>query len=362
MKKKPISVLIVDDSALMRNVVSKFFDDTPDINVAATARNGAVALQRIDRFNPDIIILDLEMPEMDGITFLKERKRKGISIPVIILSTLAQRGARITMEAIALGASDFIQKPSGSISQDIHKTKDQLIQFVRIYSRKGLPSTLQGRRQPIITPTRRVSTREKVIPRIRKPRSIEVIAIGISTGGPNALREILPYLAEDLPTPILVVQHMPKGFTEEFAKSLDVLCPLSVKEAQDGDIVKPGRILIAPGDQHMQVIHKRLATIVQLTQEPPVNGHRPSVDVLFSSIASTYGNRSIALIMTGMGKDGAQNIGTIYRAGGITIAQDEPTSVVFGMPRAAIEQGVIHHVVPLFEIATTINKLAKDAN
>ena len=358
MKENAISVLVVDDSALMRNVVSKFFDEAPDIQVVATAHNGVFALKKIERYHPDIITLDLEMPEMDGISFLKERKKQGIDIPVIILSTLAQRGARITMEAIALGASDFIQKPSGSISQDIYTTKNQLIQLVRIYAKKKASFITHIR--PKASQDEILPMRRQIKPITRKAGPIDIVAIGISTGGPNALRKIFPYLDADLRAPILVVQHMPKGFTEEFAKSLNETCPLTVREAKNGDVLKQGRILIAPGDQHMQVISKKLANIIQLSQKPPVNGHRPSVDVLFSSIASIYGRRCVALIMTGMGKDGAQNIGLIYRAGGITIAQDESTSVVFGMPRVAIELGVIQHIIPLQNMAETINKLVKE--
>ena len=353
MKPDPISVLIVDDSALMRNLVSKFFDDTPDIQVVGTARNGRVALERVESLQPDVIVLDLEMPEMDGITFLKERRRLMIGASVIILSSLAQKGARITMDALSLGAADFIPKPSGSISQDIHKTRDRLVDYVRVY----------GARRRRAAPDAR--TREMRVDRApsgttlrtrRQAGSVELIAVGISTGGPNALREIFPHLDAKLKIPMLVVQHMPKGFTEEFAKSLDHICPLSVKEACDGDLVSAGRVLIAPGDHHMTVEDRKLARIVRLSHSAPVNGHRPSVDVLFSSVAETYGNRCLAIIMTGMGRDGAKQIGAIYRKGGLTIAQDEPTSIVYGMPKAAIELGAIHRVLPLGEIARAINE------
>lgn len=367
--KDRISVLVVDDSALMRNLVSKIFDDAPDIEVVATARNGIVALQRIEKFQPDIIILDIEMPEMNGLEFLRERNKRGIHTPVIVLSSLAQRGARVTMEALALGASDFIPKPSGPVSQDIHKTKDQLIQFVRIYTTKRRLDAAKTSRDAVSRDLEMPRSGRKTVSNLRdrveatkKKRPARrsghygVIAIGISTGGPNALREVFPHVKAGLP-PVLVVQHMPKGFTGEFAKSLNEICPLSVKEAKSGDLIESGRVLIAPGDQHMEIEKKRLANVVRLTQDPPVNGHRPSVDVLFSSVAAAYGGNALAIIMTGMGKDGAAQIGNIHKQGGVTIAQDETTSVVFGMPKAAIENGSIHHVVPLPEIAGTINTL-----
>ena len=194
----------------------------------------------------------------------------------------------------------------------------------------------------------------------RPPGPIEIVAIGISTGGPNALREMLPAIDANFPAPILIVQHMPAGFTEEFAESLDRICPLEVREAKNGDLIQPGRVFIAPGDSHITVEPKPLAKAVKLTNDPPMSGHRPSADVLFSSVAKVYGNRSLAVIMTGMGRDGATEIGSIYHEGGITLAQDEGSSVVFGMPRAAIEAGVITTVVPLSEMAQTINRLGRE--
>ena len=376
MKDNPISVLIVDDSALIRKLVSRMFDDIPDIQVIGKAMNGRFALQKLETMNPDIIILDLEMPEMDGIEFLKERKKRGIKIPIVILSSIARKGAKITMEALSLGASDFVLKPSASASRDIYKTKDQLVDLIKIYGRQlkkeraskagvadGAPSSrVQPSPQPVAAKqpaTQQVKARLATGPGTPVKRSslpIEIIAIGISTGGPNALRGLFPGIRSDLSVPILVVQHMPAGFTEEFARSLDKVSPLEIKEAEDGDIIKAGRVLIAPGDKHLEILDKPLAKIVKLTEKPAVNGHRPSADVLFASIFQVYGGRSLAIIMTGMGRDGVKEIGSIYRAGGLTIAQDEASCVVFGMPRVAIEQGYIHKVVPLEMMTEIINQ------
>jgi two-component system chemotaxis response regulator CheB len=370
LKDNPISVLIVDDSALIRNLVSKMFDDIPEIQVIGKAMNGRFALRKLETMNPDIIILDLEMPEMNGIEFLKERKKRGIKIPVVILSSIARKGAKITIDALSLGASDFVLKPSGSSSRDIYKTKDQLVALIKIYGRQfkkesvmetgRVDETPASRLQPSTQPAKqqvkaRLAT-EPGTPVKRSSLPIEIIAIGISTGGPNALRGLFPRIRSDLSVPILVVQHMPAGFTEEFAKSLDQISPLEIKEAEDGDIIKTGRILIAPGDKHLEILNKPLAKIVRLSEKPAVNGHRPSADVLFSSVFQVYGRHSLAIIMTGMGRDGVKGIGAIYQAGGLTIAQDEASCVVFGMPRVAIENGYIHKVVPLGMMAEIINQ------
>ena len=355
-----ISVLIVDDSALMRNLISRMIEATPGLVVADRAMNGHFALQKLERCKPDVIVLDLEMPQMNGIEFLKERKLLGIDIPVIILSSIARRGAEITMEALALGASDFIMKPSDTQHEDIQGIKEHLTNMLLVYGKQYRQS--KGLKEPAI-PKKSVETEPpKIAPLTNapKPGPIEIIAIGISTGGPNALREVFAKLDKDLPAPIVVVQHMPPGFTEEFAKSLDKLCPLEVKEAAEGDIIKPGRVLIAPGDKHIEVEKRPLATVVHLSDAPPVNGHRPSADVLFASVAKEFGNRAMGVIMTGMGKDGAKELGTILKAGGLTLGQDEVTSIVYGMPKVAWEMGHVMEQVPLSKMAERICTLAKD--
>jgi two-component system chemotaxis response regulator CheB len=369
--ERSVSVLVVDDSALMRNLVSRIFESAPGFRVAGTAMNGAFALKKIEQARPDLIILDLEMPEMNGIEFLRERQKRGLDVPVIILSSVAEKGARITMEALSLGASDFVLKPGGvTTSQDLKDTAGELLELGRVYGMRaqGVPWTEAATtpRAPQREAEARAEVREvppkgpeRVTP-LRAPGPVEVVAIGVSTGGPNALREVLPRLDPALPAPVLIVQHMPAGFTVEFAESLDKVCPLDVREAKDGDVVKPGRILVAPGNAHMTVEARPLARIVRLSDDPPVSGHRPSADVLFGSVARVYTNRCLAVIMTGMGRDGAAEIGSIYREGGITIAQDERSCIVYGMPRAAVEAGVIQHVVALPQMAETINRLSRE--
>ncbi|MBI9103922.1 MAG: chemotaxis response regulator protein-glutamate methylesterase [Spirochaetales bacterium] len=370
-----ISVLVCDDSALMRNLISRMVESEPDMVVVGKAMNGEFALAKIEKLKPDVVVLDLEMPQMDGIAFLKERQKRGIEVPVIILSSIAKKGAEVTMTAISLGAADFILKPSSG-SNDIQNVQVELTNTLRAYGRRfksgkssrPTPSRPAARtggetpswRRPV---TSEISRPERPVSPVsvtgRKPltKKIEIVAIGISTGGPNALREVFASLDPNINVPMLVVQHMPAGFTKEFASSLNKLCPLEVKEAEDGDLIKAGRILIAPGDYHIKVEQKRLASVVRLSQEPQRSGHRPSADVLYESVEKAYGGNALAIIMTGMGKDGATEIGKIYNSGGIVVAQDEESSVVFGMPRVAIENGYADHVVSLHNMADTINGL-----
>ncbi|MDR3277068.1 MAG: chemotaxis response regulator protein-glutamate methylesterase [Treponema sp.] len=378
-----ISVLIVDDSALMRNLIGRMVEGAPGLAVADKAMNGVFALQKIPRVCPDVIILDLEMPEMNGIEFLQERKKRGIDIPVVILSSIASSGAKITMEALSLGASDFVQKPSGSISEDLHTVRDTVVEKLLAYGgqyrrRKGKkvlapgeypPKAEASHTNPEIAAILRggasapAGRPPKPPAPIRRPGRTELIAIGISTGGPDALRVVFSQLDADLQAPIVVVQHMPPGFTSEFAKSLDRICPLDVKEAEDGDAIQPGRILIAQGNKHLEVERKAGGPAVYgrvlLSDAPLVSGHRPSADVLFASVAMQYKNNALGVIMTGMGRDGAQQLGNIYKEGGITLGQDEATAVVYGMPRVAFEQGHVMEQVPLDKMARRICDIAK---
>jgi two-component system chemotaxis response regulator CheB len=375
-----ISVLIVDDSALMRNLIGKMIEATPGLAVAEKAMNGVFALQKIPRVNPDVIVLDLEMPEMNGIEFLKERKKQNIDIPVIILSSIAAKGAAITMEALSLGASDFIQKPSGSVSEDIHTVANHLTSLLIAYGgqhRRAKGKKVLAPDEYTKKPVEDAGKKHVFAPNyglfggpaalepakpptaIRKPGNMEIIAIGISTGGPDALRVVFADLEPDLKQPILVVQHMPAGFTLEFAKSLDRLCPLTVKEGEEGDILQTGFAYIAPGNKHIEVEKKATGPILHLSDAPPVNGHRPSADVLFASVAMAYTNHVLGVIMTGMGRDGAQQLGTIYKEGGITLGQDEKTAIVYGMPRVAHELGHVMEQVSLEKMGKRICEVAK---
>jgi len=356
-----IKVLIVDDSSLIRTLLSKMLSTVKGINVVGTALNGAFALNKLHSLKPDVIVLDLEMPDMNGIDFLRERNKLGIKIPVIILSAHAKKGAKITLDALSLGASDFILKPSEA-GQTIEDTKNKLVEMIYAIARPGSyidveASTNYIKKTTIEPPAyNKIDISSYIIPVSRIPE-IDVVSIGISTGGPNALREVLPLIPEDFPVPIVIVQHMPAGFTLEFANSLNNICRLEVKEAADNDILKKGRIYIAPGNKHIYFEKRSLATVIRTSDEPQVNGHRPSAEVLFRSTAEVFGRNSLAVIMTGMGKDGAAAIGSIKDKGGVTIAQDQETAIVFGMPRVAIELRNINMVVPLGRIAEYINNL-----
>ncbi len=389
-----IQVLVCDDSALMRNLISRMVDSTTGLHTVGTAMNGKFCLQKIPALQPDIIILDIEMPEMNGLEFLKERKNQHIDIPVIVLSSIATKGASVTMQCLELGASDFITKPAGSISSNISSVGGDLIEMIASYgrryaSRKGKDvypmdfflreaklkeAESAAKKEGIadkVTPGVSTSIRTADLPKtlfqtqkkepaviepLRKPGPIDIVALGISTGGPNALREVFAKIDPKLPRPILVVQHMPAGFTKEFAASLNRVCPLEVKEAEDGDLIHPGQIYIAPGDYHIKVEKSTLCNVIRLSKEDLRNGHRPSADVLFESVAKIYQNRSLGVIMTGMGRDGAAQLAEMRKQGAWTLGQDEKSSIVYGMPRAAFELGAVQKQVALENMASEINK------
>ena len=379
-----IRVLIVDDSAVIRSLVSRMLGRNSRIEVAGTALNGRYALNKIDNVRPDVIVLDIEMPEMNGIEFLRECNRLNIKVPTLILSAVAQKGAKYTLQAMELGAAAFIVKPT----QDGTNLETMETSIVETVLALGTPNsygknngnekhvhydynaenvTAESATSPAVSGFNRHATfdAEKYIPHQAAENHsghnpVGVVVIGISTGGPMALRQILPHFPEDFPVPIVIVQHMPAGFTQEFANSLDKICQLEVKEAATGDVVKPGRILVAPGHAHIKLVRRQLAVAVELVESGLVNGHMPSASVLFQSAAEVYGKNTLACIMTGMGRDGADTIGDVMRAGGVTIAQDQYSSVVFGMPRIAIENGNIQKVCPLDKIVPTIIEIVRE--
>jgi two-component system chemotaxis response regulator CheB len=363
-----IRVLIIDDSAIMRRLIAKMLSVHPAIEIVGTALNGRFGLDKMEALKPEVIILDLEMPEMNGIEFLKEKRRRQNNTPVLVLSAVATKGAKITMEALSLGASDFILKPSG---EDMNKVQQNLIETVLSFcpnAPKVNWESIQSHDTPKISSESILKTLPKMTPEnpeeylqpIVKIPEIRILVIGISTGGPNALRDILPKFPANFPVPIVIVQHMPAGFTKEFAESLNKICPLQVKEAADNDLVKAGRILIAQGGKHLKFEKKSLATVVRVMDGEPVSGHKPSVDVMFDSAAEVFGNSCLACIMTGMGRDGAENIGKIMKKGGITMGQDQKTSIVYGMPNVALKLKHLQIVRPLDTIAeTAINIVTK---
>lgn len=343
---KKIRVLVVDDSALMRKMIPLILKRDPDIEVVGTAVDGMFALKKVEKFKPDVITLDMEMPGMDGLTTLKHIMER-FRTPVVVVSSLTTRGAEITMKAFELGAMDVVAKPQDAISVNIKDIAAELITKVRAVS-KSCPSKLHLPPPPEVPPELKI--------KIRRPRRPvgSVVAIGISTGGPNALAYMLPQLPGDFPAALVIVQHMPAGFTEVFAMRLNKLCNIEVKEAGEGDLVLPGRALVAPGGKHLKIKRTRMGTLAVLSESSPINGHRPSVEVLFDSVCREYGHSSVGVIMTGMGQDGSEGVGAIKRAGGMTIAQDEESCIVFGMPKVAVEKGNIQQVASLDNMAGAI--------
>ncbi len=369
MDKQAVNVIVCDDSALMRNLLGRIIDDAEGLELLGKAMNGKFLLNKLSTLEPDVILLDLEMPEMNGIEFLEERKRLGMDIPVVILSSVAKRGAKITMDALNLGASDFILKPSGSVSEDIHTIRDSIVETLLAYGRRykmrksGNVFRVSASDLPGMPAEKKAVSKQpekKAAVSSGKTDNVEIVALGISTGGPNALRKVMADIDPKLPVPMLIVQHMPAGFTAEFAKSLNRICPLEVKEGEDGDILSPGRVFIAPGGFHIEVEKKRLASVLRVSSKDLRNGHRPSAGVLFESVAENYGGNALAVIMTGMGKDGSDEIGKIWSKGGITVGQDKSSSVVYGMPRVAAENGFLDYIVSLDDMARTISRLVKE--
>jgi two-component system chemotaxis response regulator CheB len=343
MSSQTVRVLVVDDSALMRKLIPQILETDKSIQVVGTAMDGNFGLKKIEDLKPQVVTLDLEMPGMGGLDMLKEIMRRH-RLPVIVVSSHSTDGASVTLKALALGAFDFVAKPT-DVSARMPEIARELISKIKAAaSSKGVQLT------PFAGNVRQV---EKVQPDAKK-QPTRIVAIGISTGGPQALQYLLSQLPGDFPASIVVVQHMPEGFTEMFARRLDETCAMSVKEAQSGDLLLAGRVLICPGSRHIKVKKLPLGNIAVLGDDPRVNGHRPSVDVLFKSLAEDFGEKALAVIMTGMGDDGAQGLGMVKAAGGMTIAQSEESCVVFGMPKAAIERGFATRVVALEALANTL--------
>ena len=338
-----IRVLVVDDSALMRKLIPAILARDSSIEVVGTAMDGAFALKKIEELEPDVVTLDLEMPRMDGLEMLRLIMRRA-PLPIILFSTHSKEGGYATLKALALGAVDFLAKPKYAAAGRLEEIADQLIAKIKVAKRAA------KRKLPPVTVKEELPKLAKGSRPALAPR--RVIAVGISTGGPNALQYMLSQIPSDFLSTIVVVQHMPEGFTEMFAKRLDECCPLEVHEARSGDLLLAGRVLICPGNRHMMVRRMPRGDMLVLSDGPPVNGHRPSVDVLFHSVAQEFSLMSVGVLMTGMGEDGAEGLGAIKAAGGMTIAQSEDTCVVSGMPRAAILKGYANKVIPLEGLGT----------
>lgn len=341
---RTVRVFVVDDSALMRKLIPQILSADPGIEVVGTAMDGIFALKKIAELKPDVITLDLDMPRMDGLETLRHIVGD-FGIPTIMVSSLTRKDADLTFRALSMGAVDFVAKPRDAISIHISEIGEELVAKVHAaaLSAGSHPRVAKFRPPPVPAPKKS----SEALPRTRAEH---ILAIGISTGGPNALSYLLPQFPKDFKAAILIVQHMPPGFTQMFAERLHASSQIEVKEARDGDLVLPGRALIAPGNRHLKIKRLPLGTIAVLSDASTVNGHRPSADVLFHSVAMEYGASVVGLIMTGMGTDGARGIGEISAVGGLTLAQDEASCVVFGMPKAAIEMNTVGRVLSLEDI------------
>jgi len=375
---KKINVLVVDDSAFMRKMIGNILSSDEGIHVIGTAKTGKEAIEKVIRLKPDVVTLDIEMPVMNGLDALKVIMKE-CPVPVIMLSSLTQEGATSSFIALDNGAVDFVPKPSGAISLDIETVSEQIIKKVKMAVTVNLKKLQLPKQSPKL-PIRKISkvpvvVEEQRIPvknenkvQIVKPTNTNVntklsnriVCIGTSTGGPRALQEVLTKIPEGFQPPIFIVQHMPAGFTNSLAVRLDKLSAIHVKEAENGEKVANGTAYIAPGGFHMKVIQKNNELLIELSEEQPKNGHRPSVDILFESISSLINYEITSAILTGMGADGAKGMKLIkQQCEGTTIAESEETSVVFGMPKAAVLLNVVDEVVPIQLVANTIIKHSK---
>ena len=377
-----VRVIVVDDSAFMRKAISDMIESCADFEVIAKFRDGRELVEKVDKFNPDLITLDVHMRDLDGLATLKELKRMGKNYPIIMLSSATTEGSELTLECLDNGAITFITKPSGSISLDIDKVKERLIDEI-----KGITSNIRVNKSSNIhmrqiasnkeseienkIKDRRVNTHfsqrkeidnsEKPSPMINnkvipKNKKIDAVVIGASTGGPKALQQVLTKLPANLNVPVFVVQHMPEGFTKVFAERLNKVCNLNVTEAEDGMSINRNTIYIAKGGSHM-IIDSSIR--VSLNKEPSIWGVRPAVDKLFESASKVYGGNLLSVVLTGMGKDGAEGSKRIKDCGGITISEDKSTCTIYGMPKAAYETGKIDLVLPLDQICNKITEIVK---
>jgi two-component system chemotaxis response regulator CheB len=356
--KRRIRVLIVDDSALVRSLLSDILSADPGIEVVGVAGDAHVAREKIKQLNPDVLTLDVEMPKMDGITFLKNLMRLR-PMPVIMVSSLTERGADVTLDALALGAVDYLSKPKVDLAATLKDYGEELIEKIRIASQASVRA-LDPRRAAMIS-ARPAHNTDAVLAKAPPPKQLRttdrIIAIGASTGGTEAIKEVLMRLPPDTPG-VVIAQHIPKAFSGPFAKRMNDCCHVTVYEAEDGQQVLAGHAYIAPGDQHLMVVRDGTRYVCRLDDGVPVNRHKPSVDVLFRSVAQNAGRNAIGVLLTGMGKDGARGMKEMLDAGSHTIAQDEATSVVWGMPGEAVSLGAAQHVLALETVANKILSLA----
>jgi len=344
----PVRVLVVDDSAFMRKSLTTMLEEGKQIQVVGVARNGEEAVQQVQQLKPDVVTMDVEMPGMTGLQALQQIMTKN-PVPVIMVSSVTVEGAQETLQALEWGAVDFIPKQLDGVASKISEIQKILVPKVlaaRYAGSKLKRLTVTGAPKVVVPATKALSSRS-----VSVTRGTKLIAIGCSTGGPQALFEIVPTIPADCPAGIVIVQHMPSSFTKPFAERLNNLCALEVREAVDGDEVKAGRVLVAPGGMQFRVVKKTITTsVVKLSPNYERHAHSPSVDIMLQSVAGLFGERSIGVILTGMGHDGLEGMKAIKAAGGRTVAQDEASSVVYGMPKAVVEAGCAEKVVSLSKV------------
>lgn len=342
-----IKVLVVDDSALIRSLLSEIIKQTDDLELVGAARNAYIAKDMVMKFHPDVITLDIEMPKVDGLTFL-DKLMKAKPTPVIMISTLTQQGAIATIRSLELGAIDFVAKPKLKSNAALKDYQQEIVDKIRIAAKTK--------------PRQRVATKNVIqtIP-IKRYSTKTIVGIGASIGGTEAIRKVLETLPSAFPA-TLITQHLPAKFTKCFAERLNALCKMNVTEATDGENILPGNAYIAPGDKHLQIIRVGLDYRIKLDDGPSVSGHKPAVDVMFNSLAEVVGKNAIAAILTGMGKDGASSLLALRKAGAVTFAQNEESCVVYGMPKAAVELGAVQHIVSLDKISKALSNAAEQEN
>jgi two-component system chemotaxis response regulator CheB len=347
-----VRVLVTDDAVVVRKMLSEVLASDSQLDVVGTAANGRIALAKLSQVNPDVVILDVEMPEMDGLETLKAIRKSHPLLPVIMFSTLTQRGMEVTLDALALGANDYVTKPAnvGSIAMAQQRIRDELIPKIKLFGGRsaGLSAALAPK--SIASAPRAPSWHDG-------GSRIGVVAIGVSTGGPNALAELLPNLPAQFGVPVVIVQHMPPLFTRFLSDRLNANCALEVGEGAAGKAVEPGQVWLAPGDFHMTVARDGATVRLRTSQTPPENSCRPAVDVLFRSVAQVYGPSVLAVVLTGMGQDGLRGCEWVREAGGQVWAQDEASSVVWGMPGAVVGAGLAQRVLPLNQLGPEVARV-----
>jgi two-component system chemotaxis response regulator CheB len=352
-----IRVLVVDDAVVVRRLVADALAGDPEIDVVGTAANGRIALQKIPQVNPDVITMDVEMPELNGIETVRALRPLYPKLPVIMFSTLTERGAAATLDALQAGASDYVTKPAnvGSVALAQQRVRDDLIPRIKHLAGRVAQTVAVAPavRPAVVTPSTRAAVRSFVGHGDTRPA---IVAIGVSTGGPNALADLIPRLPADLRVPVVIVQHMPPMFTRLLAERLNAQSPLDVREASHGLPIVPGTVTIAQGDYHMVLERRGTAVVAALNQDPPENSCRPAVDPLFRSVVALYGARTLAIILTGMGQDGLHGCQHVREAGGQILAQDEASSVVWGMPGFVVRGGLADKVIPLSEMAAEVTR------